>query len=152
MPTCWPTLGVSEEAQAVAKATQAERRDISRTNALGRSSVFDELGAVWEECRHSNWDGYDALPVTWETLQHADRLIESLPLGTSLPSVGAEPDGALTLEWHQSRRRTLSVSVTAEGELHYAALLGPNRAFGTEAFFGEIPQKILGLIQQVCRP
>jgi hypothetical protein len=57
----------------------------------------------------------------------------------------------LTLEWHSSPRRTLSVSITPEGDLHYAALLGPRKkAYGTEPFFDEVPKAILDLIGQVA--
>jgi len=41
------------------------------------------------------------------------------------------------------------VSVSPEGDLHYAALLGPNKAYGTELFFGEVPKAILDLIARV---
>jgi hypothetical protein len=151
MQTFWPTPGFSDEAKVVAEATHAERRRLSQTNAFSKNPLFDELGTVWEECRHPNWDGYDALPVSQDTLRNAYVLVESLPLGFPPPSIGAEPDGELTLEWHRSARRTLSVSVTPCGELHFAALLGPNRVFGTEAFFGDIPEIILILINQVFR-
>ena len=64
------------------------------------------------------------------------------------PSVGAEPDGQITFEWYQSQRRILSVSVSQEGDLHYAALLGYSRRYGTEPFFGEIPADILKLVHR----
>ncbi|MFH0937823.1 MAG: hypothetical protein V1899_00835 [Planctomycetota bacterium] len=66
-----------------------------------------------------------------------------------MPSVGAEPDGHVTLEWHHSSRRTLSVSVSPDGELHYAALFGASKVYGTEPFFGNVPKSILDLISQV---
>jgi hypothetical protein len=84
-----------------------------------------------------------------QTLRNTYQLLESLPLGFPAPSIGAEPDGQLTLEWHRSPRRTLSVSVDGDGNLHYAALLGPNRAYGTEAFFGEFPDAIRQLVWKV---
>jgi hypothetical protein len=151
MQTYRQTPGFSDEAKVVAEATQAQRQRLSATNAFGKYLLFDELGSVWEECRRPNWDGYDALPVSQDTLRNAYALIESLPLGSPFPSIGAEPDGELTLEWHRSSRRTLSVSVTPHGELHFAALQGPNRIYGTEAFFGEIPDRIVDLIRQVFR-
>jgi hypothetical protein len=43
----------------------------------------------------------------------------------------------------------LSVSVSPDGELHYAALLGLSKAYGTEPFFGEAPRPILDLIFRV---
>jgi len=149
MLTCSPTPAFSEEARAVAKATHEQQRRLSQTNALGKNPLFEELATVWEECRHAGWDSYGAVAVSQDALRNAFELIESLPLGFPRPSIGAEPDGDLTLEWHHSPRRTLSVSVTPHGELHFSALLGPNRVFGTEAFFGETPRRIRDLITQV---
>lgn len=143
------TAGFSPEAEFVAKATRAGYRRLQSSNALGIEPSLDELGTVWEECRLPNWDGYGAAPVSQDTLRNTYTLLESLPLGMPRPSIGAEPDGQLTLEWHRSSRRTLSVSVTPDGELHFAALLGPNRVYGTEVFFGDVPQRILELIRQV---
>src|SRR5439155_24277094 len=149
MRTSSRTQGFNVEAKVGAQAAQEERRRLVRTNALGNEAVFDELGTVWEDCREPNWDGYQAVPVDQDTLRNAYVLLESLPLGFPPPSIGAEPDGDLTLEWHRSPRHTLSVSITPIGDLHFAALLGPNRNYGTEAFFGDVPERILNLIQQV---
>jgi hypothetical protein len=73
-------------------------------------------------------------------------------IGKSLPapSIGAEPDGVLTMEWHCSERRTLSVSVSSGEELHFAGLFGSNRVYGTETFPGQIPKPILDLVRRVC--
>ncbi len=114
-------------------------------------SVFEELATVADECRHSDWDGFGALAVTQETLRTAYCFLEALPLGFPAPSIGAEPDGHLTLEWHRSPRRTLSVSVSPDGELHYSALFGSSRAFGAEPFIGEIPEAVLTNIRRVYR-
>lgn len=111
--------------------------------------VRDELADVWESCQHADWDGYGAQPVRADTLRNARVLVDSLPWGCPPPSLGAEPDGHLTLEWHRGPWRTLSVSVTPDGDLHYAAVIGPNRTYGTEAFFGEAPEAILELIQRI---
>ncbi len=99
--------------------------------------------------RNPNWDGYGAEPLRMETVQKARRFLDSLPLGFPAPTLGAEPDGQITLEWYQSQRRTLSISVSPEGDLHYAALLGHNKAYGTESFSGEIPKRILELVRSL---
>lgn len=116
---------------------------------LDGSGVFDELCGMFEQCQEQNWDGYGAVPVEEETYRQAYRFLESLPWGTPAPSVGAESDGHLTVEWHRSPRRTLSISISPDGELHYAALLGISKAYGSEPFFGEAPTSILDLIQRV---
>jgi len=44
---------------------------------------------------------------------------------------------------------TLSVSVSEEGDLHYSALIGRSTAYGTEAFYSEVPRVILELINRI---
>ncbi len=142
--------GMSPTAQRIAKTASEGRRRLQQSRMVGLgSAVFEELATVAAECAQSDWNGYGGQPVIQDTLTNAFRVLEALPLGTPAPTVGAEPDGHLTLEWHRSRRRTLSVSVSPEGELHYAALIGPSRAFGTETFFDEVPVTILDLIRRV---
>jgi hypothetical protein len=142
--------GVSDEARYIDKATRDCQRHLRTSKVLrDADAVKDELATVYEECRVPNWDGFQAMPVVQDTLRNAYVLLESLPLGIPSPSIGAEPDGHLTLEWHRSANRTLSVSVDGEGNLHYAALIGPNQRFGKEAFFGESPNVILDLIRLI---
>ena len=135
----------------VDKEAQQGRRLLQESRVLGLrgKGAFDELNQVYTECLKPNWDGYGAMPVSETTYQLAYQFLEALPLGTPLPSIGAEPDGHLTLEWHYSPRWTLSVSISPERELHYAALLGTSKAYGTEPFFGEVPRTMMDLIQQV---
>jgi hypothetical protein len=143
------TRGFSPEAEFVDTETRKGYRRLQRTNVLGVEPVREELGAVWEECRHPGWDGFGAVAVSQDALRTTYQLLESLPLGFPRPSIGAEPDGQLTLEWHRSPGQTLSVSVDPDGYLHYAGLFGPNRRFGTEVFMGELPEVIQRCIQEV---
>lgn len=144
------TGGCSEVAQFVGRCAYEERGRLSSSHALGiAAEVRDGLGDVAWECRLPNWDGFGAAAVSRETLERAHRFLDSLPPGFSPTSVGAEPDGHVTLEWHRSARRTFSVSVTADGELHYAGLFGPNRSYGSERFIDAVPEIILTMIRRV---
>lgn len=150
MTTLSLTPGFSDAALYVEHSTQRSRRQLQGANVFGIDGALrDELATVWEECRQPNWDGFQAIPIDQDGLRSAYVFLESLPLGFPAPSIGAEPDGAITLEWYHSERRTLSVSVSSADELHYAALLGLNRVYGTEAFFGDVPGSILDLIRKV---
>jgi hypothetical protein len=146
-----PIQGSSDAARYIDGAAAKCRMRLQSSSALGSSSVVDDLADIWEDCRHPGWDGYDAVPVSQDTLRNAYQFLEDYAMGWPRPSVGAEPDGQITFEWHHGPRRTLSVSVTPDGNLHYAALLGPNRRYGTEAFFGEVPAVVLDLVSQVWR-
>jgi hypothetical protein len=101
------------------------------------------------ECSTPGWDGYDALPVQQDTISQANKFLVLLPNDFPRPTLGAEPDGCVTLEWYHSGRRTLSVSATSCGLLHYAALVGPDRFFGTLALKDKIPDRILDLIRLI---
>jgi hypothetical protein len=95
------------------------------------------------------WYGYNSLPVTQDALRNAYMFLETLPLGFPRPSIAADPHGHVSLEWYRDRQRLLSVGVSPDGFLHYAALIGPNKVCGTEAFFGEAPRTILELVRRV---
>ena len=143
--------GASETAGFIAGQIDKSHQQLQGSYILGQlaKGSFDELFQVFDECRHANWDGYNAVPVSARTFQLTHEFLEALPLGMSAPAVGAEPDGHLTLEWYRSPRRMLSVSISPEGDLHYAALIGPSKYYGTEPFFGEVTQTIVDMISRI---
>ena len=142
--------GASSAARYVEEQIAGQNQFLRKSSAFGVEHLIrEELAEVWDECSEPDWDGYDALPVSFEAVLNAKRLLQTLPLGARLPSIGAVPSGNVSLEWHHSRRRSLTVTVTPEGELHYAALLGPERTCGTAVFFDETPRTILDLIARV---
>jgi hypothetical protein len=145
------SYATSREAYQIATGIENGFRHLENSCSLGakRTSALNELYSVAEECKNANWDGHGAAPISSETYSFAYRLVENLPSDTLSFTVGAEPDGHVTLEWYRSPRRTLSVSVSPEGELHYAALLGRRTRNGTELFLGEVPEVILNLISEV---
>jgi hypothetical protein len=143
--------GASEAAGYIDRQRQKSQQKLQRSYVLGQQAKgsLNELYHVFGECQQANWDGYAAAPVSARAFLNAYELLEALPLGTEAPSIGAEPDGHITVEWYRSPRHTLSISVTPEGDLHYAALIGASTAFGTEPFYGVVPQEILDLIRRV---
>jgi hypothetical protein len=143
------TTGFSREAVYVSRDARKQRLRLNQSSVIGSEAVRDELGAVWNECRVNDWDALGAAPVSVETLRNAYVFLEALPRWTPAPSIGAEPSGCLTFEWHRDGRHTLSVSIDEENYLDYAALFGPSTRYGSEAFFGEVPDSILDLIRKV---
>ena len=145
------TSGSSNEARWLAEEIAKDRQRLRESHIMGAASndAFRNLCAIIDECRFPNWDGYGALSASTEAFMYAAHFLRTMPLGTVAPDVGIEPDGNLTLEWHRSAYRTLSVSVSPEGDLHYSALIGPNKVYGTEAFLGDIPQPILDIVRRI---
>lgn len=148
----WATTGTCGEAQFIANESFLISRRLHESIALGfeGKGVFGELSAVYTECRQPNWDGYGALPVLPGTYSNARSFLDSLSLELPAPSVGAEPDGHLTLEWYSARRKTLSVSIAPDGNLHYAAIIGPTTRYGTEPI--GLPRSVIqDLVHQVMK-
>jgi hypothetical protein len=143
--------GFSETARLVEELAGAGRRhlDNSFTFGLRDHGSYEALFSISEECREANWDGYGAEAVSVAAYRLAYRFLESLPLGVPAPSVGAEADGHLTLEWYRSTDRLLSVSIGPEGVVYYAALLGASKRSGTEPFHGEVPDDIVRIIRRL---
>jgi hypothetical protein len=146
------TGGTSESARFIEEQEREGRNQLPKSAGgmdLPLDSVQNELIDVILECSKPNWNGYIARPIKRNAIRDAFRLVQVIPLGIPGPSIGADPDGDITFEWHSAPRKTLSISVDDCGNLHYAALLGPDSAFGTEAFVGILPKRILDLIYQV---
>ena len=95
--------GFSPAARFSRESAERGRQRLRETNSFGGDgTLYSEMASVWDECQVSDWDGYEAKPVERDTLHNTWRVLESLPLGFPAPSIGAEPDGSLTLEWHRS--------------------------------------------------
>lgn len=115
----------------------------------GRAEILQDLESFAESCSRPGWDGYGAEAVSPRTLENAQSFVNAFPQGIPMPTIGAEPDGHLTLEWYRSPNWVLSVSVTPENKLCYAAILGNSKAYGEEPFLGWIPERLMGIITRL---
>lgn len=146
------TSGAGPEAVYVHEQYIKEQRRMQEALAVGmHQAAFDELYDVASEASFKGWDGDEGLPVLEETLLHAKAFLESLPWLTRAPSISVHPDGYLSFEWYRSQSRMLSIAVGPQGDLHYAALIGPYTQHGTTFLVGEGRKTILDLIEQVER-
>src|SRR6266571_2316599 len=100
--------GESDAARFIARQVREGRQALCHTYTFGHAiyEALEELLSIREYCNLPGWDGYDAEPIRSRTVWSAYRFIEALPPGFPAPTVGAEPDGDITLEWYRSPRRT----------------------------------------------
>lgn len=146
------TSGTGPEAIYVDKQYAEEKRRMQVALAVGmHQAAFEELSDVANEASFKGWDGDEGLPVLEQTRRHAKRFLDALPWLTRAPSVNVHPDGYLSFEWYRSQSRMLSIAVGPEGELHYAALIGPHIQHGKAFFVGDGRKTVLDLIELVDR-
>lgn len=151
------SYGISDEAEQVAGRREYAWGRLKDTYSVGLltqeafTDVYAELTALRRECMNSGWDGEDASPIVSEAIGNARLFLDSLPLGIKPPSVSAEPDGYVSLEWYKSSKHQLSISIGPEHSIYYACILGDKKTSGVEAFFGTIPATLIALIIRVGR-
>ncbi len=143
--------GVGPDHQRLVALLQSTVERLLDSISLGKplQDTSRQLYEVLEQCGRSDWDGYGAKPVLFDSYERARRFIRSLPFGIPVPEVSAEPDGEITLEWFVAPTRVFSVSVGRDNELNYAGLFGASRTYGTEVFHDEIPEVVLSHIKRV---
>ena len=112
-------------------------------------NLLKTLDETCQGCELPNWDGEGADAIAPETHEVARRLLELLPDDVPLPSISAEPDGQLNFEWYQAPRRLLSTSISSNGTLYWAALIGSEDPRGSCQFTDQFPPTLLYWIGQV---
>lgn len=87
--------------------------------------LADEAFEIYRECSEHGWDGYDASPLSEDSILHARNFIDLIPVWAPRPDLIPSPDGWLSFEWRSRTNRMLSVT-PENGALIYAAALGPH--------------------------
>ncbi|MFQ5687750.1 MAG: hypothetical protein ACE5GV_13930 [Candidatus Scalindua sp.] len=143
----------SEIAGFVAQQWENSFEILQKSDALGfvAKGTIQQLDETFEECSSAGWDGERAKPISEEVLQCTKAFLKSFPLGIEAPEVGAEPDGAITLEWYRSPNRVISISINPGGSLYYAAIIGATRRHGMDFASFDVSDDLLGLISEVTR-
>lgn len=113
-----------------------------------RTTMID-LANLHRDCSETNWDGYGAPPLNPEVFRIAAQFIASIPFDIPVPEMSASAQGDISFEWVQNPNRIVSVAVSENGEVHYAALNGYRRTFGSFPFDGTFDSQIHDLIVDV---
>jgi hypothetical protein len=124
----------------------------ARSNASDWRPLANALiEEIWQECQSPSWDGYGARAVPIGAKTRAQRFVDLLPYRLPAPDPAADPDGDVSLLWDFGPGHVFSVSVSADGTLTYAGLLGGGvKRHGVEPFNGNIPKIILQSIDELC--
>ena len=143
---------VSEAAGNVRQHASAVIASAERSHALfgAKAKAISEVWSLVNEHAVDNWNEDSAQPINEVAGHNATELVRLLPADISMPEFSAEPDGAISLDWIESRHRLLSVSIGTSNRLPYAWLDGSNRGHAVAVFDGQqIPDRILAEIRKL---
>lgn len=135
----------SEASQVRTSATQIiEYAERSQVLFGEKADALSRLVALVAECSEEGWDGNDAVAINPMAQLMTGKFLRALPDGVPLPEFTPEPDGAISMDWIESKSRIFSVSVGTSQRLAFAWIDGADRGHGVAGFIGEkVPKKII---------
>lgn len=142
----------ASEASAVVDRMQDDAEKAHQVSAYLGAAILDTLSllrAAYVEAAEPNWDGYGAQPADPLAYHHARRFATLLYREQQPTDISIDPDGEISFDWDHGIDYVVSVSVSREGRLAYAARVGPNRSRGIERLSDGVPEQILALIRRV---
>jgi hypothetical protein len=150
-PFSGTSQGFSTSAEFIRNEVTKVDEKLQSSYKLGMAGkgIINELYNSYIESSIPNWDGFGANPVSEASFEFSKDFIKRLPLNIEPPAICVDPDGHLTMEWYRNQRWTLSISFDPEGKIHFAALFGQDKIFGTVAYINIIPKNIITLIEKV---
>jgi hypothetical protein len=145
------SVAQSEDGQALFR--EWKRRDESTRGSWLLSEtereLFDDLRQILEEASHENWDGFDAVAITEETIQNAAQFIMAFPPSLCRPELGASPRGDISFDWARSSNRVVSAAISHDGKISYAWVNGSEHGHGGYVFAGFFDPAMYQRIQEV---
>ncbi len=147
-----PSSAISSEAQAVRNVASEMVQHAERSKSLfgAKSEAISQLWTMFDECSEPDWDGSGAEPLNGVAAGAVVSFIKALPERVPMPEIAPEPDGAISLDWIESRHRRFSLSFGRNNRLAYAWLDGSDKGHAVARFDGvKIPLRILEGIQSI---
>lgn len=147
------TSAISAEAQVVTQAASSLLRSREASQSLfGRKALaISGLRSVVSEVASTAADDPDQAIPTSNALRNAEDFLRALPDDIQLPGFSVDPDGAIALDWIQSRTRMFSISISDSERVAYAWLDGSDRGHAVARFRGQhISPQLLSLIRTVA--
>lgn len=120
-----------------------------------KKEIVQQLRDAQFECSIPNWNGYNADPITEQTLSLAVKLVELLDReGVPMPTgVEAQPSGALALKWYVRAQWMIAAcfycpSLTAPCKVDWVCWLAGSVKTGESDTLDSIPPELRELIEQ----
>lgn len=116
-----------------------------------KAAIRKLVGEAYEDGKVPGWDGYDALPVSYDALRSAMRFGDALAIGrTVLPEVVPEADGCIEFDWRIDDDNLLSVSVDGNNQVSYVGISDGKEYSGKYCFdlCSTFPERLMNGLAQ----
>ena len=106
---------------------------------LIRESIKRKVHELLEHAGTDDWDGEGALALAPNTVEIAQKLVDSFPIDVGVPDIAATPHGEVDFDWIIDRDLMLTVSIGSSNEIALAGLFCEARVEGSEPWNGALP-------------
>ena len=114
-----------------------------------KMEAVDIVIDTFRKHQKSNWDGYDAAPISEAACAEAILFLKKLPSTIPSPDVIPNPDGDVSLEWYIDQRLLFVATFSGTGIIAFAGVFGKgSKVHGTELFTESIPSSV---VENLCR-
>lgn len=114
-----------------------------------KKDLYDLAMEIGEECSESGWDGYSASPIRREAVIRTLHLISQLAESIQPPYLVPSPEGHISFEWHDRKRRVVSVSPKGEIIVWAAVLADDDTQYGKSPIHKGWPSGVLNILHEV---
>lgn len=143
----WRPVGFSEESRRTSGLADQYRTELRNpASAAWRGRLLGEIAEILDDCSTRGWDGYDAVPISADSVIAMVEILDNLPEGLQGPDVVPQPNGSLALEWQTDDRRMFALAATGQTIVYAGRFGGSATQYGQERFFGVIPQPVLEIL------
>ena len=116
-----------------------------------RQRLLQELRALMSPGVVEDWYGLDAFSISQQAAREVTGFLTDLPASSLDLEISPDRDGGITLDWYRREDRQLSITLDGNGQLYYAAILGPlERVSGRLPFYGSVPEEIIRILQRMA--
>lgn len=114
-----------------------------------KMEAVDTVIDTFRKHQKSNWDGYNAAPISEAACAEAILFLKKLPSTIPSPDVIPNPDGDVSLEWYIDQRILFVATFSGTGVIAFAGMFGKgSKVHGTELFTESIPSSV---VENLCR-
>jgi len=124
-------------------------RTTSGSDAL-RGTLIGKVGAAARDAFCDGWDGPGSFAVRPESLARALQVVSFLPVEMlASADVSITPSGTVSFDWDSDPQNQLSIMLTANNTISYAAYRPQGRTHGALDFqYLELPEEITYAIRK----
>jgi hypothetical protein len=95
-----------------------------------RASLLAQFEDTINAALNDNWDGEGAKAVREEAIVEALALLALLSPTIPEPEITVDTDGGISFDWQRSRTQMYALSVTGQGVIYYAGIIGSDHTHG----------------------